>query len=64
MPGGPPLPIGDHSHVAGGFNLKPEVTGHKKAQKAQKEKSGVETVVNYKVKTAANDKLLFLLVLC
>src|SRR5438046_1387044 len=48
------LPIADRSHDAGGFNLKPEVTGHKKAQTAQKEKSGVETVVNYQVKTTAN----------
>src|SRR5439155_24949966 len=46
------------------FILKPAGNGRKKAQKAQKEKDGVETAVTHTVKVFANAKPSFLCAFC
>jgi len=46
------------------FTLKTAVDGHKKAQKAQNEKGGVETVVTDPVRVSACAKPSFLCAFC
>jgi hypothetical protein len=46
------------------FNLKTAVDGHKKAQRAQNEKGGVETIVTDPVRVSASAKLSLLCAFC
>jgi len=48
----------------GSFNLKTAVDGREKAQKAQNEKDGVESVVTHSVRVLVSAKLSFFCAFC